>query len=150
LTYVRSIEESKRLNDKPGPFMVISASGMCEGGRVLHHLQHNISDPNSLVLITGYQAHSTLGRKLQDGISPVNIFGRPHKVRAKIYTLDEFSAHADRDSLLTYLRHLPTPPKEIALVHTELPQAESFALALTKALRSSQVTIPQLGSVIEL
>ncbi len=149
LNYVHSIEESKVLNSRPGPFMVISASGMCEGGRVLHHLKNNISDPNNVVMITGYQAQGTLGRKLQDGISPVNIFGRPHKVRAKIITIDEFSAHADRDSLLAYMRHLPTPPKQIALVHTEPPQAESFQVALQQAFRNTSVGIPKMGQVLE-
>jgi metallo-beta-lactamase family protein len=149
LNYVRTIEESKALNHRPGPFMVISASGMCEGGRVLHHLKNSISDPNNIVLLTGYQAQQTLGRRLQNGISPVNIFGRPHKVRAKILTIDEFSAHADRDSLLSYLRHLPTPPQHIALVHTELPQAESFKKLLEQSFSNLTVAIPGLGEPVE-
>ena len=76
LTYVKSIEDSKALNNKQGPLMIISASGMCEGGRVLHHLKNNIENPQNIILITGYQAENTLGRKIQEGISPVKIYGK--------------------------------------------------------------------------
>lgn len=149
LTYVHSIAESKRLNSQPGPLMVISASGMCEGGRVLHHLKNNMGEPNNIILITGYQARNTLGRKLQDGISPVNIFGQPHRLRAQVVTLDEFSAHADRESLLDYIRRLPEP-KHVALVHTELPSAQSFQQALQQALPNTRVTVPGLKDFIEI
>jgi metallo-beta-lactamase family protein len=149
LNYVRTIEESKALNYKQGPFMVISASGMCEGGRVLHHLKNNISDPNAIILITGYQAVHTLGRKLQDGISPVNIFGRPYRVHARVQTLDEFSAHADRNALLDYLRRIPQP-KQVALVHTEMPQAQSFKQTLEQTFHGMPVAIPAMGGSMEL
>jgi len=103
LIYVRSVEESKALNAKPGPFMVVSASGMCEGGRIRHHLLNGITDAKNIVLITGYQAANTLGRKIQQGMSPVNILGELREVKAKVITLAEFSAHADQAGLLDYL-----------------------------------------------
>jgi len=149
LIYVNSIEQSKALNAAPGPFMVISASGMMEGGRILHHLKNNVGDHNSLILITGYQAEHTLGRKIQNGISPVNIFGRAFQVKAQIVTLDEFSAHADQQSLLNYLEHIPLP-KQLALVHTELPQATIFRDLLKKYFPELPVTIPTMGQSVEI
>src|SRR3989344_6130363 len=76
-----SIEESKSINDKEGPYIVIAVSGMCEGGRILHHLKNNIEDPNNTILITGYQAQNTLGRKIQEGISPVKIYGQEYALK---------------------------------------------------------------------
>jgi metallo-beta-lactamase family protein len=129
--------------------MVISASGMMEGGRILHHLKNNIEDPNATILITGYQAEHTLGRKLQSGMSPINIFGRPYRPKAEIITVDEFSAHADRHSLLNYLHHIPLP-KQLCLVHTEPPQAESFKALLASKFASLPVTLPVMGQSIEI
>ncbi len=144
LDYVESVDESRALNDLPGPFMVIASSGMCEGGRVLHHLMHHISDPNAVIMITGYQGKHTLGRKIQDGVSPVKIFGRPYKVRAKVITLDEFSAHADKTALMTYLSHIPTP-KQIFLVHGETDQSEALQSELQKKYPGAAVHVPMLG-----
>ena len=84
LTYVRDVEQSKALNDLRGPFMVISASGMCEGGRVLHHLKNNIGDPRNTILLTGYQAENTLGRKIEEKWKEVPIFGEPMPLRAEV------------------------------------------------------------------
>ncbi len=149
LNYVHTVEQSKALNSKSGPFMVISASGMCEGGRILHHLKNNLPDPEAFVIITGYQAVHTLGRKLQDGISPVNIFGRPTHVNARILTIDEFSAHADQNSLLDYIKHIPQP-KQIALVHTEPPQAKAFKELLEQNFKNIPVSLPTMGQSIEI
>src|SRR4029077_8317385 len=106
LTYVRSVEESKTLNAIPDPFLVIATSGMCESGRILHHLHHHIGDPRSVLLIVGFQAANTLGRRLADGVSPVRIFGIPHDVRLRVIFLPSFSAHADRDELLAWVQRL--------------------------------------------
>jgi len=149
LTYVRSSEESKALNKKRGPLMIISASGMAEGGRVLHHLKNNIDNPQNIVLITGYQAENTLGRKIQEGVSPVKIFGKDYKVKAKIITLNEFSAHADQNDLLQYVSHIKNLNK-IFLVHTELPQATTFKNILEKSYPSLGVEIPTMGSEFEI
>jgi metallo-beta-lactamase family protein len=99
LVYTHSIDESKRLNTLSGPFMVISASGMCEGGRILHHLKNNIDNPNNAIVFTGFQAQNTLGRKIIEGMSPVRIYGRQYAVKAQIFKFNEFSAHADQKQL---------------------------------------------------
>jgi metallo-beta-lactamase family protein len=109
LTYIRDVNESKKLNDRKGPFVVISASGMCEAGRILHHLRHNIGDKRNTVLLTGYQAENTLGRKLRDGWKSVRIFGIPEQVEAEVASLDELSAHADGEELLTWMK--PIAPR---------------------------------------
>src|SRR5277367_2514152 len=97
LTYVRDVNQSKALNDLRGPFMVISASGMCEGGRVLHHLRNNIGDPRNTIMLTGYQAEYTMGRKIEEQHSEVPIFGELMPLRAEVQTLDALSGHADRE-----------------------------------------------------
>ncbi len=149
LEYVESVEESKSLNTKHGPFIVIASSGMGEGGRIVHHLDQHISDPNSTIMITGYQAEGTLGRKIQDGIDPVKIYGSPHRVRAKIITIDEFSAHADHSTLIEYLKTIPLP-KQIFLVHGELDQSEMFQKEILKQFPSIKVTIPERGQQFDI
>lgn len=148
LIYTHSIEESKRLNTLPGPFMVISASGMCEGGRILHHLKNNISDPNNIVVFTGFQAMNTLGRKIIEGVSPVRIFGRMYDVKAQIFKFNEFSAHADQTYLLEYLTKVKQP-NHIFLVHTELEHAENFSPLLKEQKAGVQVNIPKDGEYYE-
>lgn len=130
LTYVREASESKKLNDLHGPFVVISASGMCEAGRILHHLRNNIEDPRNTVLITGFQAMGTLGRKLVEKWSEVNIFGEPMRVRAEISSLDELSAHADQNELLEWIKPLVPSLRKVFLVHGEPAQAETLARLL--------------------
>ena len=149
LTYIRSVEESKALNNKPGPLMIISASGMSEGGRVLHHLKANIANPQNIVLITGYQAENTLGRKIQDGISPVKIYNKYYNVKAQIKTLKEFSAHADQGDLMSYISNLKNLEK-IFLVHTELRQSTVFKNILEKTYPSLPVEIPVMGDIFEI
>ncbi|MES1258224.1 MAG: MBL fold metallo-hydrolase [Acidobacteriota bacterium] len=132
LTYVRDVQESIRLNDLRGPFIVISASGMCEAGRILHHLRHNIGDPKNTVLITGYQAENTLGRKLKDGMKTVRIFGIPAEVRARVESLDELSGHADSGELLAWMEPMTPALKRVFLVHGE----PSGSAALAEAIRA--------------
>ena len=144
LIYVRSQQESKSLNDKKGLLMIISASGMAEGGRVLHHLKNNIEDPKNIILITGYQAENTLGRRIQEGISPVKIFGKKYDVKAQVKTLNEFSAHADQNDLLSYISHIKDLQR-IFLVHTELKQSTIFKNILEKSYPSLPIEIPTMG-----
>ena len=132
LQYVREAVDSKKLNSLDGPFIVISPSGMCEVGRVLHHLRHNISDPRSTVLITGYQAEHTLGRKLIDGMKEVKIFGEPVEVKAEIASLQALSGHADRDELLAWMKPITPRLKKIFLVHGEPDQAAGLIDAIRK------------------
>jgi len=148
LFYVRSQEKSKALNNKPGPLMIISASGMCEGGRVLHHLKNNIENPQNIILLAGYQAENTLGRKILEGRSPVKIFGKNYDVRAQIKVLNEFSAHADQNDLLSYISHIKNLQR-IFLVHTELPQSTAFKNILEKSYPSLPVEIPAMGQSFE-
>lgn len=149
LTYVKSVEESKALNNKQGPLMIISASGMCEGGRVLHHLKNNIENPQNIILIAGYQAENTLGRRIHHGQSPIKIYGREYNVRAQVKTLNEFSAHADKNNLLNYISHI-NGLERIFLVHTELPQSTAFKETLNQQYPSLPVEIPTIGQSVEL
>ncbi|MGE5437086.1 MAG: MBL fold metallo-hydrolase RNA specificity domain-containing protein, partial [Syntrophothermus sp.] len=133
LKYINDVEESKKLNDLPGPYMVISASGMAEAGRILHHLKNNIEDSNNLILFVGYAAQETLARKIMDGSSQVNIFGEPYNVKAQIKKMDYFSAHADQKELLDYLSYSSKDVlKKIFLVHGEEDQALPLKEAILK------------------
>ena len=124
LTYIKEVEQSKELNEKDEPCIIISASGMAEGGRVLHHLANNIRNKKNLVLFVGYAAENTLARKIIDGETEVNIFGEPHKVKAEVKSMDYFSAHADQEGLINYLRlDDKNRLKNIFLVHGEQEQA---------------------------
>ena len=124
LTYIKEVEQSKELNEKDEPCIIISASGMAEGGRVLHHLANNIGNKKNLVLFVGYAAENTLARKIIDGETEVNIFGEPHKVKAEVKSMDYFSAHADQAGLINYLKlNDKNRLKNIFLVHGEQEQA---------------------------
>ena len=149
LKTVETVEDSRGLADSDGPYMVIASSGMAEGGRVLHHLARNISDPQTVVLITGYQAEETLGRKLQDGFPRVPIYGKTHEVKAHIMSLDALSAHADQTGLLTYISQI-RGLKRVFLVHTELVKADTFKKLLADKLPSLEVTIPTAGEQFEI
>jgi metallo-beta-lactamase family protein len=130
LQYTREASESKKLNDLYGSFVVISASGMCEQGRILHHLRNNIEDPRNTVLITGFQAADTLGRKLVDHWKEVRIFGEPMTVRAEIASLDELSAHADQNELLQWIAPMVPALRKVFLVHGEPEQSQTLARLL--------------------
>jgi metallo-beta-lactamase family protein len=141
LSYVRDAEGSKKLNDLRGPFIVISPSGMCEAGRVLHHLLHNIGDPKNTVLITGYQAENTLGRKLKNGISPVRIFGIPTEVRAEVQCLDELSGHADAGELITWMKPMAATLKQVFLVHGEPEESAPLAKLIQAAYNIEAIPV---------
>jgi metallo-beta-lactamase family protein len=133
LKYVHDTSESKAINGLSYPHIIISASGMAEGGRILHHLRNNIEDPKNLVLFVGYAAKETLARKIMDGQRTVKIFGVEHPVRCKVKTMDAFSAHGDAADLLEYAAI--TPPdklRRIILVHGEEDQALPLRDALVK------------------
>jgi len=127
LIYIQDVNESKKLNTRKGSFIVISASGMCEAGRILHHLRNNIGDSRNTVLLTGYQAVNTLGRKLQDGLKSVRIFGIPEQVEAEIAVLEALSAHADAGELLDWMKPMAASLKKVFLVHGEPEQAHALA-----------------------
>jgi metallo-beta-lactamase family protein len=150
IRYVGSVQESRRLNDARGPMVIISASGMCEGGRVVHHLKHAIEDPANIVAIVGFQAEHTLGRKLVEGWDTVPIFGRPVPLRARVVRFNGLSAHADRNDLLAYVRAIKPAPSRVFVVHGEEKQALSLAAALAAEHPAMQIEVPQPGSTYDI
>jgi metallo-beta-lactamase family protein len=142
---IRSVDGSKKLNALDGPHIVISASGMMEGGRVLHHLRNNIKNPDTTVLFVGFAAPHTLARRMMDGAKRVKIFGEEYPVECDVRIMPYFSAHADRDGLLGYVDGLDRKRlKQIFLVHGELEQATALKKALTKK-KFRNVHIPARG-----
>ena len=148
LRYVETTSESKNLNNLHGPMLILACSGMAEGGRILHHLKNNIEDPNNVVLITGFQAENTLGRKIQDGVSPVRILGESYNIRAKVITLDALSAHAGQKGLLKRVEETKGL-KNLFLVHGELPQSEALQGEILGLKPDLSVSIPALGQSFE-
>lgn len=125
--------------------VIISASGMCEAGRIKHHLRHNLGRPECTIIIPGFQAEGTLGRRLVDGAGEVRIFGIPVPVRAEIYTIGGLSAHADQQGLLDWLAHFTRPPRATYVVHGEAAIAEIFASAVRSRLKWGAVSVPRQG-----
>jgi len=149
LRYVREVNESKALNELRGPALIISASGMCEAGRILHHLRNNIEDPRNMVLITGFMAEHTLGRKIVEKWPEVPIFGEPVRLRAEVVKLNELSGHADQRELLAWMQPVARSVKGVFLVHGEPAQAA----ALQQAIRDRygvEAVIPSRGDSFEL
>ncbi|MDA8563458.1 MBL fold metallo-hydrolase [Mariniblastus sp.] len=145
--YVRSIDDSKALNHRKKPCVIISASGMCEGGRILHHLKNNIENPTTTVLFAGYQAPHTLGRILLDGsLKKVRIYGEEYTVRANVCKLEGSSGHGDQQDLLEWAAETSKRGnvKGIALVHCEEDSAQAFAAELKKR-KLGPVLIPAPG-----
>jgi len=146
---VRDRDESIALNSRRGPMVIVSASGMLSGGRILHHLKHRLSDPATTLLFVGFQAQGTLGRRILEGAREVRIFGEPIAVRAEIRDIPALSAHADQRGLIEWVASLASPPRAVSLVHGE-PKARE---ALAAALRSKYgwtVNLPAEGEAVEL
>ncbi len=134
LKYTTSVEESKELNDKEGPMIIIAADGMCEAGRVLYHLANEISDPKNTIMIVGYMAENTLGRRIFDGEEVVKILGDEYPVKAKVERCNGFSAHADYSEMIEWLGEIDTSRlKKIFLIHGELDQQQGFKKHLEDA-----------------
>ncbi|MCA9321639.1 MAG: MBL fold metallo-hydrolase [Planctomycetes bacterium] len=149
LRYVESVEESMELNDHPGPCIILSASGMCEAGRILHHLKHSVSSPRNTILIVGYMAKHTLGRRLRERPEKVRIFGRYHPLEAEVVTLNGLSAHGDRDDIIQSAAHLKGKVRTILLIHGEREQSEPLREALL-AEGHPDVRIAELDQTVEL
>ena len=150
LKYVRDVDESKALNSLREPAVIISASGMCEAGRILHHLKNNIEDARNTVLFVGFQAEHTLGRKIRDGWERVNVFGEEYRVRAAVESIDGYSAHADRSELLDYMRRVQkTGLRGVFIVHGEERSSRALAAAL-KEMGISKVHVPSPGETVSL
>jgi len=151
LHYTRSVDESKALNTFEGPCVIISASGMCEAGRILHHLNHHIGNERNTVLFVGFQVENTLGRKILDGSKKVPILGEDHVVRAQVRSIQGYSAHADRNELLAYVEQLAKHGqlKRVFCVHG----AQAACLALASGIRQlglEDVLIPERAQQVEL
>jgi metallo-beta-lactamase family protein len=143
LHYVRDSEESKKLNDERGPMIIMSASGMCEGGRITHHLIHSIGDEKNILIFTGFQARGTLGRKILEGAHTASIFNGEFDVRAKIYFMGGLSAHADGDDLVKYVKKIKDGVlKKVYLVHGEVEESIALQKKL-ELLNNIDVHIPQ-------
>ncbi len=150
LSFVTSVDESKGLNNKAGPMIIISADGMCEAGRVVHHLANGISDPKNTVLIVGYMAENTLGRKIRDGEKEVKIMDEWYQVNAHVETINAFSAHADYEETVKWLEKIDTSRlKKIFLIHGE-KEAQLFLKDYLKDHGYRHVDIVKYGETYEL
>ena len=149
LTYIRELAHSMKLNDLKDAAVIISASGMAEAGRVLHHLKNHGGDPTNLILFVGYCAEHTLGAQILAGRSPVNILGEPHAIRARVAKIDAFSGHADRNELSGYVKSLTGNIKKTFVIHGEEEQSLAFAETLKHLLPHSEVTVPVPHQAIE-
>ncbi len=150
LTYITSVEDSKKLNSVEGPCIIISSSGMCEAGRILHHLANNIGESKNIILMVGYAAEHTLARKLIDGEKRVSIFGDQYDVKAEVIVMQSFSAHADANELLAYSKKFDkSRMQNIFLVHGELNQQEIYKTSL-ESIGFKNITIPKRGYAVTL
>ncbi len=149
LTYIRDVMESMALNDRKEPCVIISASGMCEAGRVLHHLKRVAPDRRSTILIVGFMAEHTLGRRIVDRVETLKLYGDEYPLVADVEMIPGLSGHADRDEMLAYLSHMKQPPKRTYLVHGEEDQALAFAETLT-ARGFPRVEVPVPGQRVGL
>ena len=149
LKFTRTAEESKALNESEESSIIISASGMCEVGRIKHHLKHHLWDPNSTILFVGYQAPGTLGRKLVDGEKKVKIFGEEIAVNARIEYIEGYSGHADQEWLMNFVYSFTTPPKHIFLVHGE-PEGQIVLKQKLEENTNIPITIPDYGETYEI
>ena len=149
LKYTRSVEESKSINISREPAIIISASGMAETGRILHHLKNNISDEKNTILVTSWMAPHTLGRRLVEGVPKIKIFGEEYKVRADVQSINGLSAHADQGGLIDYTLAIKDRVKGIFLVHGETRSAEALTEKMVAA-GLDNIHYPEMGEVIEL
>ena len=150
LTYITSADDSKKLNDRKEPMVIISASGMCEAGRIRHHLKNHIDYANNLILFIGYCAEYTLGAQIVAGQNPVNIFGEPHRVRAKVASLDTYSGHADKNELRGYVERIGGALKKIFCIHGEAEQCLAHAATLRALKPKAEVLVPEYRQVVEI
>ena len=149
LTYIREVAHSMKLNELKDPAIIISASGMAEAGRVRHHLANNIGKPENLILFIGYCAEHTLGAQILSGANPVNIFGDPYKVAARVASLDSFSGHADKTELSRYVGNVKGNLKKIAVIHGEESQALAFGETLRGMYPKADVIVAEYRQIME-
>jgi len=143
LRFIADVEESKSLNKIRGGAIIISASGMCDAGRIVHHLANNLPRSQNAIIITGFQAYGSLGRRLVDKVQKVRLFGEDVPVKASVHTIGGLSAHADQAGLLDWLRGFKSPPRAIFVVHGEPESASVFAKCIREDLGWKNVIIPE-------
>lgn len=149
LHFTQSVEESKALNFSDEPKIIISSSGMCEAGRIRHHLKHNLWKKNSSIVFVGYQAEGTLGQRIRDGAKKVKLFGEEIHVNAEIYNVEGFSGHADKNGLLNWLKGFKEKPCRLFIVHGEGQAKEDFAKEVEQQL-GIECIIPEYNEVYEI
>jgi metallo-beta-lactamase family protein len=149
IRFVEQQAQSIALNSQRSDALIISASGMCDAGRIKHHLKHNLPRPECSILFTGFQAAGTLGRRIVDGSNTVRIFGEDVPVRAQVHTIGGLSAHADRDALLGWLKHFRQAPRQVFVVHGEMQTAHDFAATVRERFGWNAV-VPAPGSAAAL
>jgi metallo-beta-lactamase family protein len=149
IQYVHSVEESKALNERRDPCVIIAASGMCEAGRILHHLKHNVGDERNTVLIIGFQAPNTLGRRIVERRPEVRILDRMYPLRAEVAIMNGFSSHADEHDFEAFLGPLAGQTKVVRLVHGEPPASAALAGSLRR-LGFADVEAPDRGDRAEI
>lgn len=149
VTFARDRNQSKAINNMRGPLMIIAGSGMANGGRIVHHLLHRLSNPNTIVLFTGYQAEGTLGRKLLEGEQEVFVLHQPVEVKARVEKLNSLSAHADSDEIMSWLSGFKSPPKRTFIVHGE-PKAQAALKSRIQTELGWETTIPKQGEEFSL
>jgi metallo-beta-lactamase family protein len=150
LTYIRELSQSMKLNTLKDPAIIISASGMCEAGRIRHHLKNHIGDPRNMVLFIGYCAAQTLGAQILAGDKKVNIFGEPHAVRARVASLDSFSGHADKNELKRYVEAISGEIKKCFVIHGEESQALAFGETLRAMKPHAEVIVPEYQQIVSI
>lgn len=143
--FVREVAASKALNSKDGPMIIISASGMCNGGRILHHLKRRLPEAKNIVLFVGYQAAGTRGRALLDGARELTIHGEKVPVRAKVVSVDALSTHPDKKELMRWLSAIATPPRQTFIIHGERAVSEGLREEIIRTLRWTNIVVPKLG-----
>ena len=148
LRYIRNVEDSKAINERKGPAIIISASGMCESGRIQHHLKHNVSDSRNAVLIVGWQAPHTLGRRLVERQEKVRIFGREYPLRARVESIHGYSAHADQKGLLDWAKPIAPGLRHAFIVHGDPDPAAALGDELGR-MGVGQVAVPGRGDVFQ-
>ena len=149
LTLIRAVAKSKELNKREGQSIIISASGMCEAGRILHHLKNSIDNPKNTILFVGYCADNTLGSKIRNGDPEVRIFGDPYELKANVEIVDSFSGHADHSELLDYFEATTGKKEKVWLVHGEQSRSEAFCEAL-REIHDGDVEVARLGEEVNI
>jgi metallo-beta-lactamase family protein len=144
-----SAESSKALNNIKGPCMILAGAGMCNGGRILHHLSYNIENPNTHVLIVGYQSNGSIGRRLVEKAKKISIFREEKIVRANVHTLNGFSAHAGQTELLEWFSHLAPAKPKVVITHGEDGPRSALAGLIKKQYKINAM-LPKIGDIVEI